>query len=633
MAVRTISTKLAVEGEAEYKQKIASCNSELKTLKSSLALVQSEYKNNANSMEALTAKGEALSAMQTAQAKKVAELEKALENCQKAQTAYADRVAAAEANVSKYEQALAELKDSTGDTSEEQAALTAELEKWKEELANAEAGQNAAERGVENWQQQLNKAKIELNETNEAISENDKYLDEAKKSTDGCATSIDKFGNKVKDSKDGITQLAAALAAAGVAKSVKEIADALMECSQAAAGFETALAKVSTLADTSVVSMDTIKAQLVSLSGETGVAVESLAEATYQALSAGVDTANVVDFVSTATKLSVAGFTESATAVDVVTTALNAYGLAGSDAEKVASMLVKTQDLGKTSVGELAATMGRVIPTAAAYNVSLDQLSASYAIITASGTNTAIATTNLGAMFNELASEGGTVATILEEQTGKSFAELMADGASLGDVISILSDSVDGNSTAFSNLWSSTTAGQAALTLLNQGSEKFNDMRSRASLSRPITRHSSRRRSRTWHKQPWPPLSSLPLWPRRDRSTTPRRRRTPRSLPNGPIPLHIRPERSASTRAASIVASRLTPHRRIGRRTPRRACGPRSPIPPKSGRSGPSPSGPMTHIAPGPRSPTLKRNGRPISTITYGSPGFTGGRRLRTWTL
>ena len=153
MAVRTISTKLAVEGEAEYKQKIASCNSELKTLKSSLALVQSEYKNNANSMEALTAKGEALSAMQTAQAKKVAELEKALENCQKAQTAYADRVAAAEANVSKYEQALAELKDSTGDTSEEQAALTAELEKWKEELANAEAGQNAAERGVENWQQ------------------------------------------------------------------------------------------------------------------------------------------------------------------------------------------------------------------------------------------------------------------------------------------------------------------------------------------------------------------------------------------------------------------------------------------------------------------------------------------------
>lgn len=256
---------------------------------------------------------------------------------------------------------------------------------------------------------------------------------------------------------------------------MKEIAAALMECSEAAAGFETAMAKVSTLADTSVVPLETLKAQFITLSSETGVAVESLAEAAYQALSAGVDTANVVDFVATATKLSVAGFTESATAVDVMTTALNAYGLEGSEAERVASMLVKTQDLGKTSVGELAATMGRVIPTAAAYNVSLDQLSASYAIITASGTNTAIATTNLAAMFNELASTGGTVATILEDQTGKSFSELMASGSSLGDIMTILSDSVDGNSTAFSNLWSSSTAGQAALTLLNQGAEKFDE--------------------------------------------------------------------------------------------------------------------------------------------------------------
>lgn len=56
MAVRTISTKLAVEGEGQYKQSIAACNAELKTLKSSLALVESEFKGNANSMEALTAK-------------------------------------------------------------------------------------------------------------------------------------------------------------------------------------------------------------------------------------------------------------------------------------------------------------------------------------------------------------------------------------------------------------------------------------------------------------------------------------------------------------------------------------------------------------------------------------------------
>ena len=71
---RTISTKLAVEGEAQYKQAIAACNSELSTLKSGLALVESEFRGNANSMEALTAKGAALDSMYKKQQEKVSTL-------------------------------------------------------------------------------------------------------------------------------------------------------------------------------------------------------------------------------------------------------------------------------------------------------------------------------------------------------------------------------------------------------------------------------------------------------------------------------------------------------------------------------------------------------------------------------
>ena len=145
----------------------------------------------------------------------------------------------------------------------------------------------------------------------------------------------------------------------------------------------------------------------------------------------------------------------------------------GTEAERVASMLVKTQDEGKTSVGELAANMGRVIPSAAAYNVSLENLTTAYALLTKGGMNTAISTTNLGAMFDELAKNGSNVADTLQEQTGKSFAELMASGSSLGDIMTILSDSVNGDATAFSNLWSSSTAGKAALSILNAGADEF----------------------------------------------------------------------------------------------------------------------------------------------------------------
>ena len=470
---RTISTKLAVEGEAQYKQAIAACNSELSTLKSGLALVESEFRGNANSMEALTAKGAALDSMYKKQQEKVSTLEAALRNAQRAQEEYSSRVSTAQSNIERCERALETLRRSTGDTSREQEALTKEFDKWNAELEEAQAGQAAAERGVQNWQKQLNNAKVELNGLSDEIDKNNGYLDEARNSADGCADSIDEFGNEVDKSKKGIEQLAAALAAAGVAKTVKEIADALTECAQASAGFETSLAKLSTLIDTKIYSMSDIKAQLLDLSNETGVAAGALAEAAYQARSAGVDTASVVNFVATATKTSAAGFTEASTAVDVLTTAINAYKLEGSDAERVASMLVKTQDEGKTSVGELAASMGQIIPSAAAYHVSLENLTTAYALLTKSGTNTAISTTNLSAMLDELAKNGSNVAGILEDQTGKSFSELMEGGSNLGDIMAILSESVDGDATAFSNLWSSTTAGKAALSLLNTGAEEF----------------------------------------------------------------------------------------------------------------------------------------------------------------
>ena len=470
---RTISTKLAVEGEAQYKQAIASCNSELSTLKSGLALVESEFRENANSMAALTAKGDALDSMYKKQQEKVSTLEAALKNCQAAQEQYAQRVATARENISKYEQELEKLKNSTGDTTAEQEELTKELDKWNAELEEAQAGQAAAERGVQNWQKQLNNAKIELNGLSDEIGKNKANIDEISNSTEECADSLEELGNEADESKKGIEALATALAAAGVAKTIKEIADSLMECAKAAEGYETALAKLSTLIDTKIYSMEDIKAELLDLSNETGIAVGTLTEAAYQARSAGVDTADVVNFVATAAKTSAAGFTDSATAVDVLTTAINSYKLEGAEAERVASMLVKTQDEGKTSVGELAANMGRVIPSAAAYNVSLENLTTAYAILTKSGTNTAISTTNLGAMFDELAKNGSNVADILQERTGKSFSELMASGSNLGDIMTILCDSVDGNSTAFSNLWSSSTAGKAALSLLNAGAEEF----------------------------------------------------------------------------------------------------------------------------------------------------------------
>ena len=238
--------------------------------------------------------------------------------------------------------------------------------------------------------------------------------------------------------------------------------------------YETSLAKVGTIADLGKLSIQKLGSQIADMSNTMGIAATDIAEATYQAISAGQDTANAVEFAGQAAKLATAGFTSTTSAVDILTTTLNAYGLSADQATHVSDVLLTTQNLGKTSVDELSSSMGKVIPLAAAYNVSVENLSSGLAVMTANGIATAEATTYTKSMLNELGDTGSSVGKILQQQTGKSFAQLSADGKSLGDVLQVLYDSVGDDGTAFAGLWSSVEAGTGALSLVSGGADKFN---------------------------------------------------------------------------------------------------------------------------------------------------------------
>nr|DAW72495.1 MAG TPA: tail tape measure protein [Caudoviricetes sp.] len=264
-----------------------------------------------------------------------------------------------------------------------------------------------------------------------------------------------------------VGNLTKVVAAAGIGKM-------LQSAFTGGTAFESAMAKVGTIADTAKVPLESLSSQVLQVSGDMHIGANEISEAAYQAISAGQDTGNAVAFAGQASMLAKAGFTSSASAVDILTTALNAYGKGADEVGHVSDVLLTTQNLGKTSVDELAGSMGRVIPLAAAYNVSLENLSSGLAIMTANGIATAEASTYTKSMLNELGDTGSTVGKILQQQTGKSFAELNADGKSLGDVLQILYDKVGGNATEFAGLWSSVEAGTGALSLASSGADKFN---------------------------------------------------------------------------------------------------------------------------------------------------------------
>lgn len=272
---------------------------------------------------------------------------------------------------------------------------------------------------------------------------------------------MERTGDRIASVGAGITKATAPIAAAGAA-AVKLAAD-----------YEDAVAKVYTIMDKSAMSTEQMSKNILDLSTATGKSAVELSEATYQALSASVATEKVGGFVESAVKLAKAGFTETSTAVDTLTTVVNAYGYSAEDAAMISDKLVQTQNKGKTTVDELAQSMGNVIPTASAYNVSLDNLCSAYVVMTKQGINTANATTAINGMLTELADSGSGVAKILQEKTGKSFGQLMAEGRSLGDVMENLNQSVDGDSEAFANLWGNVRASKGALALANAGASEF----------------------------------------------------------------------------------------------------------------------------------------------------------------
>ncbi len=237
--------------------------------------------------------------------------------------------------------------------------------------------------------------------------------------------------------------------------------------------FQDSIAKVSTLVDTSKHSVSELSKTFEDLSNKTGKSASELAEAGYQALSASVDYDNLGSFVETATNLAKVGFTDASTSVDILTTAINAYGDSAGTAEQIANKLVLTQNLGKTTVAELGASMGRVIPTANAFGVNIDNLTSSYVSLTKQGVNTHIATSQLNAMFNELGDTGSDLGKIIQEKTGKSFKECMESGMSLREVLQITSDYAKETGVQFSDLWSNTNSMKAGLALLNTSAEEF----------------------------------------------------------------------------------------------------------------------------------------------------------------
>jgi len=250
---------------------------------------------------------------------------------------------------------------------------------------------------------------------------------------------------------------------------------ALRELTQQLAGFSDAVTEITTIADESVGSVESLSKSLISTAAQFGKAPTDQAKAFYQIISAGItDATEANKALIAANKLAIGGLAGTGESIDIITTALNVYKDANLTAEQASDALFKAVQLGKTNVSELAGSLGDTLPVSKALGVSFSDTTAAIAALTTKGIATNKATTGLRALFSALIR---TQANLKNESAdvAEAFSLQALQAKGLTRFLKDAVESVDGNSEALLRILGAQEALVPVLSLASDGFKGLGD--------------------------------------------------------------------------------------------------------------------------------------------------------------
>lgn len=243
---------------------------------------------------------------------------------------------------------------------------------------------------------------------------------------------------------------------------------------QSFATFEEGMREVYTLLPgISSEAMDSMTGQVKDFANEFGVLPDEVVPALYNSLSAGVPQDNVFAFLETAQQAAKGGATDLETTVDGLSSVVNAYGADVISAQQASDQMFTAVRLGKTNFEELSGSMFQVAPIAASMGVGFGDVSAALAALTAQGTPTSVAASQMKGALAELGKEGTKASDAFAAAAGQSFPEFIASGGNLQEALQVLEQSAAGSGGSILDMFGSIEAGQAALALTGKGTDSF----------------------------------------------------------------------------------------------------------------------------------------------------------------
>ena len=457
----TIGGKIVLDGEKEYREALKNIKADQQELRSEMKLCNSEFKNNQNSLDALTKKHEILLKQIEAQTKKVNVYQEAMNSSAKKQELASEKIAALKQELEKAEKEMAAFSESSGDNAEAMAEQSKTIEDLKGKLEKAEESYNKAGQRAKYYQTALNDASAELNNMQDDLNKTTRYMEEAEKSTDNCATSINSLGKETGEASEKISifgdALKANIAADVIVDGAKAIVNGIKNIASAATDVSIDFnASMSVVAATMGMTAEQINAgskeyklleEAAKKCGATTKysATEAAEAENYLAL-AGYDVKKIVETLPKVLDLAAAGDMDLAYASDLVTDSMAALNLETSQLDMYMDEMTRTAQKSNTSIAQLGEATLVCAGTVTLAGQSLETMNTELGVLANNGIKGEEGGTHLRNVILSLTAPTDSASAALQE-LGVQISDSSGNMRDLNDIMVDLNAKMEGMST------------------------------------------------------------------------------------------------------------------------------------------------------------------------------------------
>jgi len=285
----------------------------------------------------------------------------------------------------------------------------------------------------------------------------------------GGGKNLDTLTGKVNTFGASIQKVSAVTAGFGLA-----VTGAFAIAAKGAIGFDGAMGNVNSIAQLTKGQLADLTNQVLDLSKATGQAPTTLADGLYDIESSGFAGADALKILTAAANAANAGLSDTGTSAAVITAVLNSYSLGADQAGHASDVLFQTVNDGVVTFGQLSQYMGQTLPIASALNVPIEQLGASYALMTKNGLPVAETQTDINALLTSALNPTSALTTAVQKY-GYANAESLIKSKGLPGFLDFLTTASGGSATALTDLLGTQNASAAAMLLMKDNGKQYTD--------------------------------------------------------------------------------------------------------------------------------------------------------------